>query len=89
MRLAKALRPIGRLSSGKDFFGDASHQAHSTFTGQEHAEAAHQLVERSKRMMGQKHFRHDEFALQHAKQLGQWARGHGHAAKAKGLPKAA
>jgi hypothetical protein len=81
------MKPLGILSNGKPFYADANHPDSQTFTGQEHAEAAQNLVQRSRHMMTGKHLQHDEFAIQHAKRLSEAARSHGQAAKVK-MPRA-
>jgi hypothetical protein len=70
------MKPAGRLANGKEFFGDAAHPGNKHLDANDHIEAAKQLVGRAKRMMTGNETFHDEFAIQHANRLGQWASTH-------------
>ena len=77
------MKPAGRLANGKEFYGDAAHPGNKHLDAQDHIEAAKQLVGRAKRMMTGKETFHDEFSIQHANRLGQWASTHAKLAHVK------
>lgn len=85
-RFDSVMKPAGKLPNGKSFFGDAAHPGNKHLDAQDHAEAAHQLVSRAKKMMTSHGTFDDEFAIQHAKRLSNWAGSHAKMARVKGIP---
>lgn len=84
-----AMKPHGKLKTGKQFYLAVNHPAHQMFSAQDHAEAAHALhnegIHAQQKMSDYDHS--PEFEQARIKSLYQAAKAHGEAAKAKGLPK--
>lgn len=81
------MKPFGRLANGKHFYTMVHHPAHSTFTAQDHAEAAKQLHDKGIEEWQKGHDLDDGFGINHARSLMIASKGHAEQAKAKGLPK--
>jgi len=84
--LDKMMKPFGTLKNGKQFFMQAHHPAHKTFTAQDHAEAAHHLKEAGVAAWQKGHDEDDGFGINHGRSLSIAAKSHAEKAKAMGLP---
>jgi hypothetical protein len=82
----KMNKPFGTLKNGKQYFLQAHHPAHKSFTAQEHAEAAHNLKEAGVKAWQDGHDNDDGFGINQGRTLNIAAKAHAEQAKAKGLP---